>query len=474
MARIRTLAPPSGHTVLVVDDDSELRATLIQLLSSDGHEVIEAANGADAVQLCRHRTVHLMLLDYFMPGMTGEDVIRQVRTFDTELQIVLQTGYASEKPPRQMMRDLDIQGYHDKSEGPDKLLVWVDAALKTFRHMQAIQASRSGLDYILKATPELHRLQPLDDLLKGVLLQIQGLIGFNSACVATFGNAGDALESGKQGQTISIRVGTGRFASRVWGNLTEHEQELVHDAVSTGECRLGAQVVLPLKAGRRLIGVVLVDNPVKLESDRHLLEIFAAQAAVAIENVRLYTLATTDDLTGLMIKWPWLNRLSETVLLAARGGMATSVLVLDLDHFKRINDRYGHLAGDRVLRAVGTRLRELLRTTDVGGRYGGEELVVILPQTGEAGCLVIAERVRSAIETLQIPWEGRTLAVTVSIGCATLSPVGPEEAVSLQAQEPNMNLLARADAAPYAAKRDGRNRVAQNTGPGPIGSGVGF
>ncbi|WP_407542723.1 diguanylate cyclase (plasmid) [Deinococcus radiomollis] len=464
MARIRTLAPPSGHTVLVVDDDSELRATLIQLLSSDGHEVIEAANGADAVQLCRHRTVHLMLLDYFMPGMTGEDVIRQVRTFDTELQIVLQTGYASEKPPRQMMRDLDIQGYHDKSEGPDKLLVWVDAALKTFRHMQAIQASRSGLDYILKATPELHRLQPLDDLLKGVLLQIQGLIGFNSACVATFEHA---MVSLMHGETLTIRVGVGRFESKVWENLTEHEQGVVHDAVLSGECHLGAQVVIPLKAGRRLIGVVLVDNPVKLEGDRHLLEIFAAQAAVAIENVRLYTQATTDDLTGLMNKRPWLNRLSETVLLAARGGMATSVLVLDLDHFKSVNDRYGHLAGDRVLRAVGTRLRESLRITDVGGRYGGEELVVILPQTDETGCLVIAERVRLEIETLRIPWEGQTLAVTVSIGCATLGPVGPEEAMSLQVQEPDVDLLARADTALYAAKVSGRNRVAQSD-HGPV------
>ena len=466
MARIRTLPSPSGYTILVVDDDQELRATTVQLLRNDGHTLLEAANGPDAIRLCQDHSVHLMLLDYYMPGLTGEDVIRHVRSFDSELQIVLQTGYASEKPPRQMMRDLDIQGFHDKSEGPDKMLVWVDAALKTFRHMRAIQASRTGLDYILKATPELHRLQPLDDLLKGILLQIQGLIGFNSACVAT---AEDGLVSLVEDQALTIRIGTGRFASKAWESLTPEEQDLVHTAVLTGECHLGSQVILPLKAGMRSVGVVLVDNPVQSESDRHLLEIFAAQAAVAIENVRLYTLATTDDLTGLMNKRPWLNRLSETVLLAARGEMATSVLVLDLDHFKSVNDRYGHLAGDRVLRAVGLQLRESLRSTDVSGRYGGEEFVVILPQTGEAGCLVIAERTRSAIETLQIPWEGETLRVTVSIGCATLSPVKPEEAMSWQRQEPDVELLARADAALYVAKREGRNRVAQsNSDPASI------
>lgn len=459
MARIRTQSPPSGHTVLVVDDDAELRATIVQLLSGDGHEVIEAANGVEAVQVCMGRQVHLMLLDYFMPGMTGEDVIRQVRTFDHDVQIILQTGYASEKPPRQMMRDLDIQGFHDKSEGPDKMLVWVDAALKTFRQMRAIHASRSGLDYILKATPELHRLQPLDDLLKGVLLQIQGLVGFRSACVATFEHA---MVSLVQGEALSIRVGTGRFEAGTWESLSDHEQALVHAAVQTGQSHLGAQVVLPLKAGQKTVGVVLVDNPVRLEGDRHLLEIFAAQAAVAIENVRLYTLATTDDLTGLMNKRPWLNRLSETVLLAARGEMATSVLVLDLDHFKSVNDRYGHLAGDCVLKAVGRLLLQHLRITDVGGRYGGEELMVVLPQTGEAGSLVIAERVRAAVEALRVPWEGQELRVTVSVGCATLGPVEPADATSLRAQESDLELLARADAALYVAKADGRNRVAQS------------
>ena len=459
MARIRTQSPHSGHTVLVVDDDSELRATIVQLLNSDGHEVIEAANGSEAVQLCLDRQVHLMLLDYFMPGMTGEEVIRQVRVFNTDLQIVLQTGYASEKPPRQMMRDLDIQGFHDKSEGPDKMLVWVDAALKTFRHMRAIQASRSGLDYILKATPELHRLQPLDDLLKGVLLQIQGLVGFSSACVATFEHA---LVSLVQEEALSIRVGTGRFESGTWECLNAQEQALVHGALQTGESHLGAQVVLPLKAGQRIVGVVLVDNPVRLEGDRHLLEIFAAQAAVAIENVRLYTLATTDDLTGLMNKRPWLNRLSETVLLAARGEMATSVLVLDLDHFKGVNDRFGHLAGDKVLKAVGQVLRQHLRVTDVGGRYGGEELMVILPQTGEGGCLVIAERLRVAVESLRIPWEDQDLLVTVSIGCATLGPVGSADVASLRSQESDLELLSRADMALYAAKAGGRNRVSQS------------
>src|SRR2546430_10751861 len=142
MARLQQEATASGHTVLVVDDHSAILDTLARLLSQEGHQVLTAASGQEAIQCCGAHEVHLMLLDYFMPDMTGEEVVRQVRRFDANLQIVLQTGYASEKPARQMLRELDIQGYHDKSEGPEKLLIWVDAALKTYRHVRALRASR--------------------------------------------------------------------------------------------------------------------------------------------------------------------------------------------------------------------------------------------------------------------------------------------------------------------------------------------
>ncbi|GGO33957.1 GGDEF domain-containing response regulator [Deinococcus humi] len=462
MARLRTTAQPSGHTVLVVDDDDDLRSTLCRLLEIDGHEVLSAASGEQAIELCRARNVHIMLLDYFMPGMTGEDVVKAVRTFDPRVQIVLQTGYASEKPPRQMLRELDIQGYHDKSEGPDKLLVWVDAALKTYRHVRALHASRSGLEYILKATPELHRLQPLDDLLHGILLQIQGLLGFTSAMLAVLTpEHAAAAPSGAvltaERQEFTLRIGTGRFDHTAWELLTLEEQAQIRSAVESGQAHLGPEVILPLKAGERTLGVVMVDNPAQSSGDLHLLELFAAQAAVAVENARLYSLATVDDLTGLMNKRAWLARLQETVQLAARHAFSTSVLLLDLDHFKAINDTYGHLAGDHVLAALGTCVQQQLRRSDVAGRYGGEEMVVLLPHTPAAGALIIAERLRGAIEQLQVRWNGQGISVTVSIGAATLP-----HPVAKTLEDLGVDILTRADEALYDAKRQGRNRVVQH------------
>src|SRR3990170_4581650 len=135
----------SGYTVLLVDDNPEYLAVTGRLLQEEGHQLLSAANGADALSVLRERPVDLLLLDYFMPGMTGEEVVTQLRQFDPYVQVILQTGYASERPPRDMLRRLDIQGYHDKSEGPDKLLLWTEAGLKAARNIQQLNHLHEAL-----------------------------------------------------------------------------------------------------------------------------------------------------------------------------------------------------------------------------------------------------------------------------------------------------------------------------------------
>ncbi len=120
----------SDHTILVVDDQDEILQSVRTLLEREGHSVLTASSAADALEVFRRHEIHVLLVDYFMPRMNGDDLIREIRRFDAFVQIILQTGYAGEKPARQMMDELAIQGYHDKSEGPEKLLLWVDVALK--------------------------------------------------------------------------------------------------------------------------------------------------------------------------------------------------------------------------------------------------------------------------------------------------------------------------------------------------------
>jgi diguanylate cyclase (GGDEF)-like protein len=158
-----------------------------------------------------------------------------------------------------------------------------------------------------------------------------------------------------------------------------------------------------------------------------------------------------DKLTGLFNRARFDGYIAEEFALAQRTGKPLSVIMADVDHFKRVNDTYGHPAGDRVLIAVAQALGGRLRPRDLVARYGGEEFVLVLPETDGPGCEVVADRIRKKIEaTKHDVGKAEPLAVTMSFGCATLGPAtfgtGAE-------------LLAAADQALYAAKRGGRNRV---------------
>jgi len=139
MARRHTSTPSSDFTILVVDDQEEILISAKYLLEREGHRVITACGGREALALFRPGAFHLILVDYLMPQMNGEQFIQEVRTLDDDVQIVLQTGYSGEHPPRDMLKALAIQGYHDKSEGPDRLLLWVDVALKAAVQLKKVR-----------------------------------------------------------------------------------------------------------------------------------------------------------------------------------------------------------------------------------------------------------------------------------------------------------------------------------------------
>lgn len=160
--------------------------------------------------------------------------------------------------------------------------------------------------------------------------------------------------------------------------------------------------------------------------------------------------ATHDGLTGLANHREFQRQFGKEIERARRYGHPIALLMLDLDHFKAVNDTYGHLAGDAVLHAAATRIRQALRLTDLPARYGGEEFAVILPETTIAGALILAERARHGLADAPIPLDdGREIAVTVSIGVACYPDA---------ADNPN-ELVECADLALYAAKEEGRNRV---------------
>lgn len=215
---------------------------------------------------------------------------------------------------------------------------------------------------------------------------------------------------------------------------------------------------LPLASHTARLGVLCfyrTDADLFTSEESHLLSAFARVAAQAIDNARLHArtedMAVTDPLTGLHNR-RWLDgRLREEIQRSQRFGKPLSVLMLDVDHFKRINDRHGHPAGDSVLRRLAEVVEAELREVDMAARYGGEEIVIMLPETEDMNAEQGAQRIRQAVAgtSFRLP-DGSDIGITVSIG------VGCYPGCAANAEE----LIARADQALYVAKQSGRNAVA--------------
>jgi diguanylate cyclase (GGDEF)-like protein len=219
--------------------------------------------------------------------------------------------------------------------------------------------------------------------------------------------------------------------------------------------QLKSILAVPLVGSSGPVGVLYVDSrselPASIEQDLLVLGAIAGQATILIENARLLRQATVDGLTSLYIRSYFMNRLAEESRRTLRYGGCFSLLVVDVDHFKKLNDTYGHQTGDLALQQVASRIAGAVRAgIDLVGRYGGEEMVVLLPATDAAGAAIAAERVRSAIAAAPLAFaNGEELYGSVSIGVAAFPAVArtPED------------LFAAADRALYAAKHEGRNRV---------------
>jgi len=172
-----------------------------------------------------------------------------------------------------------------------------------------------------------------------------------------------------------------------------------------------------------------------------------------MQNRTLSEISARDSLTGLYNRWYVMEKIDSEMNRALRHGSPMSVLMLDLDHFKKVNDSFGHGVGDEVLKVVGQVLRESCRVYDVAGRYGGEEFCVVLPETRVGNTKMVAERIRSRLASTELPVGSSSITVTASIGVAGMDSVSDEGVVSAAA------LLDRADRALYSAKHHGRNRV---------------
>lgn len=337
-------------------------------------------------------------------------------------------------------------------------------------YVNALTASRDQLRGHLGVLGDtLSSTHDLDRILQVILSTARHATGAASGAVLLADSAG--LLTGKCSDGIqhpvSVPVGQGLVGSVAATGLPRLGRvDRDGPDLAVGEPLCDTYVVVPFCIDAQSVGargvLALYDRLGRDEfdeSDLDTLRTFAGQASVAVDNVRVHEeaqrLSVTDSLTGLFNYRSLRDSVRRETDRAGRFGRTLAVLALDLDHFKEINDRYGHAAGDGVLAEFAQRIRYEIREVDVAFRQGGEEFALLLPETDEIGGIAVAERLCEAIRRVPIEVADLTISVTVSIGIAVFPDHGHTGAAVLRA----------ADEALYAAKRAGRDtfRVVDDT-----------
>ncbi len=417
--------------VLVVDDASSMRQLILREFDGLNVTTEEAANGVEALQRVRQRRPDLITLDIEMPNLDGYGFCRFLSsTPDTAGIPVLMISSQEGNEHRLRALEAGAVEYFVKP--------FEAGALRRLAQVLfcSIKTNRTRTIYSIDHDPEVRRY--LKDALAKHGYSHRGFAEVGALIAALEREPCDLLlldfklpEQGTYRILDAIKKLPAERSVRVVASMVDNARRDLLNAFYSGACDF-------------------VRKPFFVEE---LVARIERQFRVQSEERQLRELATIDPLTRLVNRGE-ITRLAQVeIARARRERLALGVLVLDLDHFKHLNDSYGHPFGDQVLREVAEALKSEVRATDLVGRYGGEEFLVILPRATPTGLVFIAERLRRAVANLQLEIAQEPVAVTISAGARLWAP---------DALRPNMTLgefIEQADQALYRAKETGRNRV---------------
>ena len=346
-------------------------------------------------------------------------------------------------------------------------------ALTAERLLLATARDKAQQERLFRASERLNHALTLDQVYVQFFASAREMLGYDFAVITL-------VLDGKRGEQ-AIVAADGEETAGLAGQTFEHSAGLCAAAVRSRQVLpasayhrmdakkkvvfdetikappLGTLKVIPLLVKDQAVGTIVVGARAVNAFGREAIEmlhVIANQAAICVENAKIYRqmerMATTDGLTGIFNRRTFNERLNEAIARAQRTGQKLSLIMCDVDHFKKVNDTYGHDAGDEVIKRVAKLLKESARETDSVARYGGEEFCVIMEVTDGPGAVVMAERLRESIKQQVFTANGVKFGVTQSFGVA----VYPTDAENAH------DLLVSADKALYHSKQNGRDRVA--------------
>ena len=486
-----------GARILVVDDDPGMLQTITWILKEHGYEVASAQGGAAMWEQLDVRLPDLVLLDVVMPGADGFELLEQLKSDERwrELPVLMVSSLPPEEATVKTL-GLGAADFVRKPFRVRELLARIQAQLRAHHELARARAAlRETEEELARAREEAESRRKLVDILHEVTGdlssdEIYHLLARRVAraldvshCSVILAKPGDRIgtvaTAYENPALRNLEIGIDRYPE-IRAALDHGRPVLIEDLQTSPLYRdirkvweaegtpvsIRSVIALPFTLDRLQAGVFFlrrVEGEPPLTHDDVEFADAVVRAAVAsiqraqlientrADNARLEALAHTDPLTQVLNRRALTIRLASELDRARRYDSVLSLLMIDLDHFKRINDTHGHLVGDDVLRDVAGMLQAAVRSVDLVARYGGEEFVVVLPETAEGGAIAFAERLRERVEAHEFrSGERLRLRMTLSVGVATF----PSPRV-----DSGEDLFARADAALYRAKVDGRNQV---------------
>jgi two-component system cell cycle response regulator len=475
--------------ILVADDDRTLLEALTMILKDKGYDIVAVPDGTDLLRLVEEEQPDLLMLDIMMPRVDGLQLLEQVRS-DPRWRDLPVLMISSMAPEEATVRSLGL-GASDFIAKPFRvreLTARVEAQLRQGAALH--EARREAQQRAEEATIRAEMMDILHEVTDAlapeeiyhVLTRRVANVLKVSRCSMVLAKRGDAVGrvvvAAESPMLRNLEVQIARYPEigkalrtnrpvlvadvRTDPLYEEVRRQWAHDGIDVATRSV---IAIPFGLREEQSGVFFLRNmgeaPELTEQDVEFGENVVRTAVSAIERAyalqtaqsdkeRYEWLAATDPLTGCLNRRSLMEKLDEELDRMRRYELSLSVLMIDLDRFKQVNDTRGHLAGDRVLQQVGEMLRREVRSVDVVARYGGEEFVIVLPETALPGAVVFAERIRERIGAHDFAESGDPLKATVSVGVASIAPGDVADPDSV---------IALADEALYRAKHEGRNLV---------------
>jgi len=478
--------------ILIVDDDPEVhdvtKLTLSKLRFKNRKLFFLDAYNIEETKtvLAQHPDTAVIFLDVVMETEhAGLDLVRYIRE-DIQIystRIILRTGQPGQAPEEDVILNYDINDYKAKTDlTSQKLRTTTISALRGYKDIIALENNRRGLSMILESSESLFHLNSMQQFSSAVLMKLSSFLQIRpNGLICTQETPSNACPS----EDLSIVAATGEFTYKAGTKVSEilHDRQDLETLLEAKQQRTSlfredhTALYIPIEQGRDVYAFLKGYIP-PTTLNKQLLQVFCSKISVGFENIRLYEalrqnnldlekrveerteelqkanqelkrMATTDALTGAANRRYLMDAGQKEIERSKRYGHIFSVLIFDIDYFKKINDQYGHLLGDEALKKLVIETQAQLREEDLLGRYGGEEFVVLLPETDSGTAYHAAERLRKIVENISVSHEKGEFSFTISLGVASLT----DDIFTL------LDLLNLADQALYTAKEQGRNRT---------------